>query len=74
MKFISYDDAATNCCCHKDTIRRAVEKGYIDAYKPGKQVQLDADSVDKWFKSTKIKPKFRIVSSRQRVQISSARR
>lgn len=39
------------------TIYRAVQRGELEAYKPGRKLIIDAESAGNWFKSKKIKPK-----------------
>lgn len=74
MKLITYEEAAEQYRCHRATVERAVKKGKIEAYKPGKLVLLNAESVNEWFLSTQIKPVRTGGRPRQQVQVSPARR
>ena len=46
---ISYSEAAARWNCDRFTIRQAIERGEITAYKPGKRVHINREEGDKWF-------------------------
>jgi excisionase family DNA binding protein len=50
-------EAAERYRCSGRTIMRAIEKGLIVAYKPGRHVLIDLKSADAWFHSTMQRPK-----------------
>ena len=54
---ITYEEAEERYRCDAHTIRRAIDAGKIEAYKPGKQVLIDRKSADAWFMSTKKQPR-----------------
>ena len=56
MNLMTYDEAAAACHCSKKTLERAVKRGEIKAYRPGRRVLLDSATVVTWFKSKEIQP------------------
>ena len=54
MNTITIQEAAERYGISTQTLYRAVSTGKISAYKPGKSILLDADSLHDWFLSTKI--------------------
>ena len=54
MNTIGIKDAAERYGISTQTLYRAVNAGKIAAYKPGRNILLDADSLDDWFKASKI--------------------
>ncbi len=53
---ITYEEAQARYRCHRKAIKSAVDKGIVEAYKPGKAYLIDLKSADSWFLSTKVKP------------------
>jgi len=53
---ITCEQAAERYHCHYQSIRKAIKAGKIVAYRPGKNIQIDLESGDKWFYSTKQQP------------------
>jgi len=56
MKMLTYQEAADQYRCSKKTLERAVKRGDIDAYRPGKLVLLDEATVKAWFLSKQVRP------------------
>ena len=56
-KVIPIPEAAARYHCSQKTVRRAIQSGKLTAYKPGREILVDIESGDAWFKSTQIKPR-----------------
>lgn len=54
MNTIGIKEAASRFNISTATLYRAVAAGKIAAYKPGRDILLDVESLEEWFKSTKI--------------------
>jgi len=57
-KTITYAEAVELCGCSRSTIERAVDAGFIPAYKPGAEVQLVKAKVIEWYHSKRVTPRF----------------
>lgn len=55
-RFITYEQAQDRYSLGRSRLQRLVVTGVIEAYRPGKQTLLDATSVERWVRSTKIQP------------------
>ena len=53
-KLITMDEAAQLAKCSYHTIHRAIKKGDLAAYKPGKTVLILEQDLTEWFKSKRI--------------------
>ena len=53
-KLITMDEAAKLAKCSYHTIHRAIKKGDLPAYKPGKTVLILENDLATWFKSKRI--------------------
>jgi excisionase family DNA binding protein len=54
-KLITMDEAAQLAKCSYHTIHRAIKKGDLAAYKPGKTVLILEQDLTEWFKSKRIR-------------------
>ena len=68
MKLITYQEATERYRCSRKTLERAIKKGEIDAYRPGRKVLLDEATVKAWFKSRQIRP-VRVLSRPRRRKV-----
>lgn len=59
QRYITYAEAQKLYSVGRSRLQRLVVTGIIEAFRPGKETLLDAVSVDRWFRSTKIKPVLR---------------
>ena len=59
-RYITYAQAQELYSVGRTRLQRLVVTGVIEAFRPGKQTLLDAVSVDRWFRSTKIQPARRV--------------
>lgn len=54
---ITIDEACARLRVGYAAIYSAVKRGKIAAYKPGKEILLDEESLCAWFEASKIKPR-----------------
>ncbi|WP_169309298.1 helix-turn-helix domain-containing protein [Desulforhopalus sp. IMCC35007] len=69
---MTIDEAANLAKCSYHTIHRAIKKGDLAAYKPGKTVLILEKDLTNWFMSKKIHA-VRIGKPRNRVKVHSGR-
>jgi len=67
-KLITMSEAAQLAKCSYHTIHRAIKKGNLAAYKPGKAVLILEQDLKTWFKSKRIQA-VRTGRPRQRIKI-----
>ena len=67
-KLLTMDEAADLAKCSYHTIHRAIKKGDLPAYKPGKNVLVLEEDLSTWFKSKRIQT-VRPGRPRRRVEI-----
>jgi excisionase family DNA binding protein len=60
VEMLTYPEAAERYRCDEKSIRRAIDAGKIEAFKPGRSVLIDRKSADEWFLSTRKKPSARM--------------
>lgn len=64
---ITMKEATARYKCDRKAIGKAVNDGLITAYKPGREIQLVKAEADKWYFSTRIKPKGRPRKNARRI-------
>jgi excisionase family DNA binding protein len=57
QRFFTYAEAQEVYGVSRMTLNRLVARGAIEAYRPGRKTLLDAVSLDRWFRSTKVQVK-----------------
>ncbi|MCB2218078.1 MAG: helix-turn-helix domain-containing protein [Desulfobulbaceae bacterium] len=58
-RYLTYAQAQKIYFVGRSKLQRLVVTGVVEAFRPGKETLLDSISLDRWFRSTKIKPRRR---------------